>query len=231
MKLSGFLAIALLLIGCATTHCTKPAEEPTPAPSVVQTAQAVVRKLVSPTTIQLNGGIDDAKAAEFIPALLEACAAHDHVSLEINTEGGFTEAGFRIAKAIEDCGAPVDCIVDGNAQSYGFYLLQSCRIRAMTRRSVLMMHEMLYPNLQFYFANRFKLEDYARNLEIGSRAMAEHYQHRMEIPIEVILQKTYRQDWLMGWQEAVQYHAVDYVFVGTQEAVRAFDLAHSATKK
>ena len=62
------------------------------------------------------------------------------VVIELNSDGGSVTDGFRLAREIEKSRVPVICVVEGSAASEGFYLLQSCTERYMTKRSMLMIH-------------------------------------------------------------------------------------------
>src|SRR6266404_5019680 len=83
-----------------------------------------------------------------VRAVLDAAnrAGVERVVLELNTDGGNVNAGYEFARAIESSKAPVACVVDGSARSMGFFILQACRVRLATPRSILMVHEPLYVN-------------------------------------------------------------------------------------
>lgn len=129
--------------------------------------------------------------------------------LELNTPGGSVPDGQRLAKYIEDFGKPMYCIVDGEAYSMGFYLLQTCDTRIMTRRSSLMAHEpalggRLYGNQHYY-------RDLANVLEALSNAMAEHEAAKLCITPEAFKKGIENKAWWMDWKEAMRIGAVDYV--------------------
>lgn len=78
--------------------------------------------------------------ADAIEAQLKVTDGKD-VIVHINSPGGSVSAGLRIIKAIEGHKGNVTCRVDFFAASMAFTILQSCPVREMTDRSILMTHE------------------------------------------------------------------------------------------
>jgi len=140
------------------------------------------------------------------------------VLLEINTEGGSIDAGFELARAIEQSSMPVTCVVDWNALSMGYYILQSCDVRVMTKRSILMIHQPAF-DLERVSGNQNLFEDYGSWLEHMNLAMVQHNIAKTKIPMKLVLKKIEYKMWFLGWEEALKYKAVDCI-VDTTQTVR-----------
>src|SRR5581483_5373793 len=119
MKLKALLTTLILVLGCTR--------------QLVWAEEIAHRAIGQPVMVKIDTVINDDTAAAWIGQILEAAEKNDYVTIELNTPGGSNYVGFKLAKAIEECGKPTICVVDGMAQSFGFYLLQSCSIRAMTK--------------------------------------------------------------------------------------------------
>jgi ATP-dependent protease ClpP protease subunit len=149
-----------------------------------------------------------------------ARAKPDAIVFEINTGGGSTVAGFELAKAIESSSTPITCVVDGEAASMGFYILQSCPVRAMTRRSSLMAHEVSFtihgrgqPNFWRSIADWIKAHN---------DAFAEHCAHRLKITLAEYHARTDGgKMWWLNWEEALKVGAVDVVVDSVVEVEKA----------
>lgn len=82
----------------------------------------------------------------------------------LRTGGGSVTAGYLMVRTIQNSKNPVICITDTRAMSMGFYILQSCNRRIMTRNALLMMHapstsnpiEMMRPDVIHYFNETLK---------------------------------------------------------------------------
>lgn len=157
-----------------------------------------------------NGLVDDDlvnRTVHFIESANDANA--DEIILEINTPGGSVGAGFVLARAIEESDVPVTCVVDGTAESMGFYLTQSCTKRLMTKRSVLMAHE---PSLSYSVEhgqpNEWK--SLAEMMQAEKEIIAEHCQRRLKVSMEEYNRRTSGTlMWFMTWRDALRFGAVD----------------------
>src|SRR5579859_4183165 len=137
--------------------------------------------------------------------------------LEINSPGGDVEAGWRLAKSIEAAQIKVVCVVDGEAASMASYILQSCPVREMTKRSVQMYHERAMGAMFQGQPNQWAA--IAAHMEAWRQADAEHNVHRMKISAEEYRKHTDGgQQWWLDWKQAVEVGAVDEV-VDSIEAV------------
>lgn len=170
------------------------------------------------------------KTSKHIVKWIEAAnkAGADELLLEINTPGGSVPDGFEVSRAIEDSDAPVTCIVDGDADSMGFYILQSCTNRIMTPRSKLMAHEPAIggmahgqPNFWIGLAEMMKAE---------RDSLAIHCQHRLKVSLAEYHKRT--DGGLMWWMlsnDAKKFGAID----GVKDSVKKFhkELLHKKPEK
>jgi len=162
-----------------------------------------------PMLASLESEVDDDSVQAVIDVIEKANEINNRVILEINSDGGDVEAGFKLAKAIERAKKPVTCVVDGNAYSMGSYVFEACGHRVMTKRSVLMIHE---TGMQAS-GHETDLLDAAAWMAATSRAVFEHYAHHIPgLTASDIIAKTSggRCIWL-GWHEAKKLGAVDSV--------------------
>lgn len=158
-----------------------------------------------------NTGINKSsvdKVSEIIQAVNDAGA--EAIVLEISTLGGEVPSGYEFGRAIERSHAPVYCVVDGDAASMGFYVLQSCDVRLMTKRSVLMIHEPHIQGPEVGTANIYR--NYEQLLHAATEAMLEHEAVKMKVSREVIRKHIENgQDWNILWEEALKIGAVDKI--------------------
>lgn len=158
---------------------------------------------------RFSEGVSD-RAAKKAVAWIEAAnkAGADEILLEINTGGGSVPAGFEISRAIEDSNAPVTCVVDGEAASMGFYVLQSCEKRLMTRRSRLMAHE---PSLTGMMGgNPNDWQSITDNIKATAETMAWWCWHRLKVSRKFYDEKTVgSKQWWVLVDEAKKIGAVD----------------------
>lgn len=162
-------------------------------------------------TYRLSDGIDDSsskKVIQWIDAAEEADA--DAFVLELNTPGGSVPDGFEISKRIENAKLPVTCVVDGKAASMGFYILQSCPTRLMTKRSTLMAHE---PSLSgIFYGQPNQWEALTEMLKALRVAMAEHCNRRLTTSVKEYRARTDGgKMWWFTWQDGLKFHAVDKI--------------------
>lgn len=136
----------------------------------------------------------------------------------LNTPGGSVLDGWRLARAMEDSPAPIVCVVDGWAASMGFYLLQSCDVRLMTKRSMLMAHE---PSVRGGGGTEHDYREMMVMLEKMNRALAEHAAARMNMTVADFMARIRANDWWMNWDEALAMGAVDGVADRPRDVVEA----------
>src|SRR5258708_208540 len=143
------------------------------------------------------------------------------IMLEINSEGGDIIPGFHFVKFMEYSRKPINCVVDGDASSVAFYILQVCRHRFMTKRSKLMMHEpyIVAPES----GDRWHYLDYVRSLTAYSDAMTEFYASRLNVPVEYIRARIAKNEWWFSPQDALFFNAVDLVVDDVVSAIKVCD--------
>lgn len=103
-------------------------------------------------------------AATFDAKINAANEGNGPIFVVLRTGGGSANAGYLMVRTIQNSKNPVICITDTRAMSMGFYILQSCNRRIMTRNALLMMHapyskdpfEMLRPDVIHYFNEMLK---------------------------------------------------------------------------
>lgn len=153
------------------------------------------------------GEIDEDSADMLIKQMhMQVTLGAKEVRITIDSPGGEVFSGWRLSRAIENLGVPVICTVDGMAASMAFYELQSCTVRVMKKRSLLMAH-----GASGGARGKAKeIEQTSTFMKILNRAMAEHEASRLNISVEDFLKKT-ESDWWMGWSDALEVKAVDLV--------------------
>jgi ATP-dependent protease ClpP protease subunit len=135
----------------------------------------------------------------------------DGIVLEINSYGGSIDDGLVLAKAIERSRIPVVCVVDGEAHSMASYILEACPKRAMTKRSLLMIHQPIIPA----HVGGGQLNQWKSSYEyilVLTKAFSEHYGLHMQLSSAEIFQRIDGgKCWYLGWEDALKFHAVDLV--------------------
>lgn len=163
-----------------------------------------------PVKTNLSGEITAVKVEPLIAALRaipDMTVKPAAIFIEIDSEGGEVDAGFALTKAIEASPVPVICIVDGQAASMAFYILQSCDVRAMTPRSSLMMHQVTLIGA----IKASNIKTLQKQVETYNKAMVGQCSAKMKLPANEIADKIADGDWWMGADEALMVGAVDSV--------------------
>lgn len=210
--------LACVGIGCAHEHLrgheagpVAAAVEPTPdagAPAVAAAPAEVPHGI-------LFGEVEPIDAVIFQKLVLTAAEHHAHrLVLRIDTQGGSQAVAGRLAWLMDvarDHGVRVDCVVDGFGWSAGYFVLQACDRRYMTKRSTLMTHN---PLLKEDSSRPGSLE--RRNNEVMLAAVAYAWAEGCRAKMRVTLEDYLRRVaggavWAMTWQDALQYGAVDAV--------------------
>ena len=165
---------------------------------------------------RFHGPILDDSVAQFA-AFMQAAedAKIETVLIELDTPGGSTEAGYEMSRTIEAAKMRVVCVADGEVESMGFYVFESCNTRVMTKRSTLMAHQPRAIQPQGFVSIR-DVQQEADSLMATSRTYGEQVIRRMHgITIEQYLAKVDNREWYLGWKEAQAIGAVDRVYSGT----------------
>ncbi len=152
----------------------------------------------------------DADTVDQAITLLKALAEQnaEAIIIEWNSPGGSVEEGFRLAKQIENSPVPIICVVDGSAASMAAYLQQSCHVRAMTKRSTLMIHE---PAMGARFSGQqTEWRSIADWLSAMTKAMVEHMCRRTKIlPADMENKIRGGSMWWLAWGEAQSLGLID----------------------
>lgn len=156
--------------------------------------------------------VTTASSKDAVAAIHQAEREHANVLvIDINSPGGSVFDGFEVAKAIENAKIKIVCVADGEAASMAFYILQSCPVRYMTKRTVLMTHNPSFHMNEDVPVTPERLAKLAAALKALSAAMAEHCARRLHMTIDAYKAKIDGDDWNMTWQEALAIGAVDHV--------------------
>jgi len=185
--------LMMLLCSCVTM-AGGPATTPYGPPVKTHLAGEITAVSVGPLVAALSA----------LPDMTTKPAA---IFVEINSEGGEVEAGFALAKAIEASPVPVICIVDGQAASMAFYILQSCDVRAMTPRSSLMMHQVTLVGAM----KASTIKALQKQIDTYNKAMVGQCAAKMKLPATEIADKIAAGDWWMAADEALEVGAVDSI--------------------
>lgn len=132
-------------------------------------------------------------------------AGHKEITIRIDSYGGSVHWGMEMMQLLENSGMHIRCVVDTKAMSMGFFLLESCDERLMTKRSTLMAHEP-WTRTQ---GNATELEETALRLRVLCESMIEVAAEKMHMSKAQMLQKINNREWHMGWEEALQVGAID----------------------
>lgn len=171
--------------------------------------------------IKMDGGIDDEMADKVVHRIEWANTDEaDEIVLEINSHGGSLNSGFRIARAIEESKAPIHCVVDDTGYSMALFILQSCPVRSMTKRSTLMAHE---PSVSGIEGQQGVMWNAFAMLKALSRAFGEHCASRMHISlVEYYGHVSNGKEWWMDWEEAWRVGAVDSVVKSVKAVAESY---------
>lgn len=205
-KLLSIAAIALIGCSCSTTKVFADkgivAQAYPPAPSGVNLSGLDPNE---PVMIEIEE-FDEASIKATIDAVEKLKANNfKHLWFKIDSYGGSVHWGQQLSQSIENYGSPVTCVVDTKAMSMGFYFLQTCDTRLMTKRSSLMAHE---PSTQAQ-GKASQLDDTSKELKIMMEGFIEQCLTRMTVSEEYFKEKTHDREWYMDWKEATDINAID----------------------
>ncbi len=211
MRVISLVALAFACCCVTTSQYQQEPADPGMTMEPVDIREAASAAPVLIPRIGFDVGVDEASVNLTI-AFMESVTAQGATALviEFNTPGGSVDDGFRLAKAIEASPIPVHCIVDGEAASMGFYLLQSCTTRTMTDRSSLMAHEPAIGVGSFY-GQKVKWQNIFERLRVMSSSLNHHMAKRLNISFEEFQKRVDNKDWWMTSEEALAVKAVDAV--------------------
>jgi ATP-dependent protease ClpP protease subunit len=222
MRLLRSLAVFFVLLFPSCAHATEPISNAenladfvlelngTPAPTAAR----------CPEWLKLDDSIGGSMV-ETLTEQLEACKDRA-VVVEINSPGGNLFAALEIQKAIERHPKPVLCLVDGLAASAAFVTLQSCDVRAMTPRSILMAHHASFNGAR---GQSHELENAVAALRAIDRATALFVAKRLDMKADDYEAKVSGgREWWLALDEAEKVHAIDFE---VDDVVEALTLARA----
>jgi ATP-dependent protease ClpP protease subunit len=162
--------------------------------------------------VRLVGEIDSDAADQFER---ELAAAKGPVLVEIDGPGGNVSDGWRIMRAIERRGGVI-CVVDQEAASMDMLILESCAMRAMTRRSTLMAHEISTDGVFSGHPNDWQAA--SDRVRARNDAVIEQYVRDSKVTVDEMHRRTDGgRQWWIGWREALDRGFVDRVVSSVEE--------------
>lgn len=170
----------------------------------------IVQGTKSPPTILLEQKIDD-DAAEGMQAALDQLAKSrpKEIRIIINSDGGELDGGFAISQMIERYPAKVTCIIDVRAQSMASAILQSCDVRVMTSRGMLMMHQ---AHLTCEDCEEHRLLTAAQDIRTITHQLAVQSCQKAKVKPAEWLEKTANgHQWMLTPDEALKLGFIDSV--------------------
>lgn len=172
-------------------------------------AQAVPPPPTNPAIVMLELQDVDDNSVHYLKTKLtefEADSAVKEVWLRINSHGGSVEAGFDLIQAFDHYKKPLTCVVDVRAWSMGMSVLQGCPKRLMTRRSSLMMHEVLVQGMN---GNQHDMIDAASTTRVLTESLIQLAAERLKIKADSIREKITGRQWWIDADEALDVGAID----------------------
>lgn len=158
--------------------------------------------------------VTQSAADEFTEAMKQIVEKHPAaILIVIDSRGGGLEAGWQMEKVISESPIPVHCIVDGEADSMAFVLLQACTTRGMTPTSTVLAHEPYFSieSREAIVLHLHDLRSLLLDLTASAERMAVLCAARMHMSLAAFQAKTDGIDWTMASATALKNHAVDYV--------------------
>lgn len=152
--------------------------------------------------ITVKGEITDDLASRFV---YEINQREDKSKLYvfIDSNGGSVDAGNQIVEEIQKYN--LDCIAN-RAISMGFIILQSCKLRYLTKYGLLMQHQMSYG----INGEKEKIENYVRFVGQISDSLQQMQAEKIGITSDELKRNTLNDWWLFG-ENAVTNNCVDEV--------------------
>ncbi len=213
MRLLAFLTVLLVSCTCTTVQPiaslkakdNKTAFEPWANPFVRAPKVDKKARTLEPITLVVEDFDEGSVSAVITEMKAFKAAGNKNLWIKIDSYGGSVHWGMKLVQEIEQYGSPVTCVVDTKAMSMGFYTLQSCDRRLMTKRSQLMAHE---PSARIQGTAQ-ELEDEAKSLAVMADGFIEHCIAKMAITKKGFKEKIHNKVWYLGYEEALKYKAID----------------------
>jgi len=160
-------------------------------------------------SIEINDRISEQSVKGIIQTVKTVLKQGGNVTeiwFRINSFGGEVDAGNKLIDLIEQLPVKTVCVADHRAYSMGFVILESCDVRLMTKRTMLMAHE---PSVSEVNGNEHELKRIAELLQKGNIAMAEFIAPKLHMSVKEYLAKINDKEWWMTADDAKKSHAVD----------------------
>jgi ATP-dependent protease ClpP protease subunit len=150
------------------------------------------------------------------PVVAVLAIAETSVDIDISSSGGSIPAAEAVIRAMNDAdarGVQVVCIVNREAASAAFVVLQGCPVRVARKGAWLMMHRLYYGHLEKgqFVRDEPKDEDARRVLAQAEAEVARFISARLGITVDEYEARVADADWTMSASEALKFHAVDQV--------------------
>lgn len=233
------VVVALLVSACCTDIAQvipepQPIahEEPVPAPVVMESVPKSVTLGGSQQVprFMLVGIVDGDSVRTLTDSMSNVISQQpDAIVIDIDSPGGDQDAAFALTKLFDAYPAKIVCVVDGQASSAAFYILQACSARVMTDRSTLMAHEPYY-EVHEADLTRDYLERAIKDHERIAFAWTAFAGRRLKIPMKEFRAKIRFDDWTMTAPEALKVGAVDSVISNSDDAWKGL-VDYLATQK
>lgn len=200
------ILVALLFLVASLTPTARADQQP---------AQPVVASL------RIEGFINDETVKSFEQHLVAAAAANAQtVRVLINSPGGEVDAGMRIARYLERIPVPVTCIVDGEAASMAFIILQSCQFRVATARATLMTHEPLQMVTTDTYLTMSRMRELLDELRVLSAMFEQHLLARAKVSRAEYRRHVVNRNWWMTPEEALAAGFIDVIIDSPNASMR-----------
>jgi ATP-dependent protease ClpP protease subunit len=218
------LAVPALLVafsGCAGRVKVPPQPQVEPADAGTVDAPEPTPHLTVPDkclgddcvpVLMFTARIDDASAAMFAQAvMLSVGIGAEALVVVLDSGGGSFDAAMRMVELIRAAPFPVHCLVDGQASSSAFFLLQACTTRTATVTSRLLVHEVFYEVHGDTKLTRSTMKSYIRELDADNDRALALVADRMGMKQSDLEAKVAYDDWVMSPNQALEAHALDRV--------------------
>ncbi len=132
--------------------------------------------------------------------------ANRELVILIDSTGGEIFAGLELVKYFKIYPKPIICVVDVDAMSTAFIILQHCPIRFATKRAKFMIHE---PYASEVTGNARQLLAGAIELNRLTKYFVKIITEKTRIPEEYLMEKILDKDWLFNAEEALDMGVID----------------------
>jgi ATP-dependent Clp endopeptidase proteolytic subunit ClpP len=226
MFLNPSLALALAFFSPSVNHTIADEQDisieellgPEAPPELVHKKPVVGEHYVP--VLDLTTEVSDASVDPLIKEIaLDNQDGAEAIIIRFNTPGGNVASGQKLDLAFQDCKAKIVCVVQGMSASMGYFLLQSCDERIMSKDSVLMAHAPA-SGVQGQPAH---VRQFLKMLDALNDALIEHMCAKTHLSFRQFKAKiAYDQEYWMTWREAMRIGAVDYVVNNAKEVIESY---------